>query len=241
MENNKIGHHISRQFNQELEDIRNKVLIMGGLAEQQMESAVRAFMTGNMELAEQVIQQDRQIDVLEKEIDRECLQILARRQPAAFDLRLLIAVIKSITELERIGDQAERIARSAIHLEDIEGGSREDYYKLKHLADLVRDMLHGALDSFARMNVDQVVYITEQDENVNREYISIIRQLISQMMEDPRNIKRTINVLWAVRALERIGDHACNICEYVIYMVKGEDVRHISQEELEAKVGGRKS
>lgn len=179
--------------------------------------------------------------MLEKEIDRECLQILARRQPAAFDLRLLIAVIKSITELERIGDQAERIARSAIHLEDIEGGSREDYYELKHLADLVRDMLHGALDSFARMNVDQVVYITEQDENVNREYISIIRQLISQMMEDPRNIKRTINVLWAVRALERIGDHACNICEYVIYMVKGEDVRHISQEELEAKVGGRKS
>ncbi len=239
MENNKIGHHISRQFNQELEDIRNKVLIMGGLAEQQIECAVRAFMTGDMELAEQVIQKDRQVDTLEKEIDRECLQILARRQPAAFDLRLLIAVIKSITELERIGDQAERIARSAIHLDDIEGSSHENYYELKHLADLVKEMLHGALDSFARMNVGQVVYITEQDENVNREYISIIRQLISQMMEDPRNIKRTINVLWAVRALERIGDHACNICEYVIYMVKGEDVRHISQEELEAKVSGR--
>jgi len=239
MENNKIGHHISRQFNQELEDIRNRVLIMGGLAEQQVESAVRAFMAGDMELADQVIQQDSQVDMLEKEIDRECLEILARRQPTAFDLRLLIAVIKSITELERIGDQAERIARSAIHLDDIEGGSHENYYELKHLADLVKEMLHGALDSFARMNVDQVVYITEQDENVNREYISIIRQLISQMMEDPRNIKRTINVLWAVRALERIGDHACNICEYVIYMVKGEDVRHISQEELEAKVNGR--
>lgn len=237
MGNNKVGQHISHQFNQELEDIRNKVLIMGGLVEQQLEWAVKAFMDGDMEMAEKVIQQDKQVNALEKDIDQECLQIIALRQPAAFDLRLLIAVIKSITELERIGDQAERIARSAIHLEDLER-SHENYYELQHLADLVKEMLYGALDSFARMETDKVMSIAEQDKNVNREYISIIRQLISQMMEDPRNIKRTLDVLWTARALERIGDHACNVSEYVVYMVEGEDIRHLDHDEMEQKIQG---
>ncbi len=237
MDNKQIGRHISRQFNVEMEDIRNKVLTMGGLVEQQLDLAISAFMTGDREQAEQVIQQDTQVNHLEVEIDQECMTILARRQPAAFDLRLLIAIIKLITELERIGDQTERIAETAIHLSDVEKQNQQ-YYEISHLADLVKRILDRSLDAFARLNVDDILSITAEEEKVNLEYVSIIRQLVSLMMEDPRNIKRTLDVLWTVRALERIADHAINICEYVIYIVKGEDVRHISYEELEKKVQG---
>ncbi len=233
MDSGKISQHISGQFNKELEDIRNKVLTMGGLVEQQIEWAVQAFTTGDTELADLVIKQDNQVDALEVAIDRECNQILALRQPAAFDLRLMIAVIKVINELEIIGDLSESIAKMAISLSDIEVTKKDNYYELQHIADLVRGMLHDVLDAFARMNVDDVASITGRDENVDREYISILRQLITHMMEDPRNITRTLTVLWTVRALERIGDHACYICEHLIYMMKGQNVRHASQEELQ--------
>lgn len=235
MDNTKIGHHISEQFNKELEDIRNKVLTMGGLVERQIELAIKAFTSGDLETAELVIKQDNQIDAFEMALDQECTQILALRQPAAFDLRLLLAVIKIINELEIVGDLAESIAKMAIHLASVEG-RHDEYYEVQHLSDLVRDMLHGALDAFARMSIENITDITGQDDNVDREYVSIIRQLITQMMEDPRNITRTLDVLWTVRALERIGDHACYICEHLIYMVKGESVRHLSQAELEKKV-----
>jgi phosphate transport system protein len=238
MDNTNIGHHISEQFNKELEDIRNHVLTMGGLVEEQIEQAIKAFTTSDVELAEQVIKQDNQIDALEKVLDRECMQIMALRQPTAFDLRLLITVLRIINELERVGDMAEHVAKMAIHLSNIEGNKSESYYEIQHIADLVKAMLHDALDAFARMTVEQVPAITGRDENVDREYASIIRQQITYMMEDPRNITRTINVLWTVRSLERIGDHACNICEHLVYMIKGEDVRHISRAELERKVKG---
>jgi phosphate transport system protein len=233
METGNIGQHISGQFNKELEDIRNKVLTMGGLVEQQIEWAVQAFTSGDTELADEVIKQDNLIDALEIMIDRECNQILALRQPAAFDLRLLITVIKVINELEIVGDLSESIAKMAISLAETESGKKDTYYELQHMADMVRAMLHDVLDAFARMNVDDVAAITGRDENVDREYLSIFRQLITHMMEDPRNITRTINVLWTVRALERIGDHACYICEHLIYMVKGQNVRHSTQEELQ--------
>ncbi|MDD5580345.1 MAG: phosphate signaling complex protein PhoU [Methylobacter sp.] len=235
MDNSKIGQHISGQFNKELEDIRNKVLNMGGLVERQIDLAVKAFINGDSEIAEQVIKQDNRIDAMEMDIDLECTQILALRQPAAFDLRLIIAVIKIISEIEIIGDLAERIAKMAIRISDAEANGYQ-FYELQHMADLVKDMLHGALDSFARMNIDEVAEITGRDENVDREYDSIIRQLITHMMEDPRNITRTLNVLWTVRAMERIGDHACYICNHLIYMIKGEDVRHLNQAELEKKM-----
>lgn len=235
MDNSKIGQHISGQFNKELEDVRNKVLTMGGLVEQQIELAVTAFSTGDLEMAELVIKQDNQVDALEMAIDQECMQILALRQPAAFDLRLLITVIKVINELERVGDMAERIAEMAIQLSNADN-KRDQYYELEHMAELVQEMLHGALDVFARMNIEDVTTITGLDENVDREYGSIIRQLITRMMEDPRNITRMLDVLWIARSLERIGDHACNICEHLVYMVKGEDVRHLTQEELEKKM-----
>jgi len=236
MDNSKIGHHISGQFNKELEDVRNKVLTMGGLVEQQIELAVTAFSTGDVEMAELVIKQDNQVDALEMAIDQECMQIFALRQPAAFDLRLLITVIKVINELERVGDLAERIAEMAIQLSGADNNKHDQYFELEHMAELVQEMLHGALDVFARMNVEDVTTITGLDENVDREYASIIRQLITRMMEDPRNITRMLDVLWIARSLERIGDHACNVCEHLVYMVKGEDVRHLTQEELERKM-----
>ncbi len=235
MDNSKIAHHISENFNKELEDIRYKVLAMGGLVEEQIELAVKALTNGDMELAELVIKQDNQIDELEMVIDAECTQIIALRQPAAFDLRLLLTVLRVINELERVGDLAERIAKLAIQLSSNEGKS-DQYHELQHMADLVKEMLHNSLDSFARMSIEGITDITGRDEQVDREYSSIIRQLITQMMEDPRNITRALDMLWTVRALERIGDHACYICEHLIYMVKGEDVRHLTQAELEQKM-----
>lgn len=236
MDNSKIAHHISENFNKELEDIRNQVLRMGGLVESQIQQAVHALTTGDMELAELVIKQDNQIDELEMVIDAECTQIIALRQPAAFDLRLLLTVLRVINELERIGDLAERIAKTAIYLSNNSEGRTDQYYELQHMSGLVRDMLHDALDSFARMSVDNITDITARDEQVDREYSSIIRQLITQMMEDPRNITRSLDMLWTVRALERIGDHSRYICEHLVYMVKGEDVRHLTQAELELKL-----
>jgi len=234
MDNSIIGQHISERFNQELEDIRNKVLMMGGLVERQIQLAVEAYTTGNMELAEQVIKQDNDVDELEVAIDQECTQILALRQPTAFDLRLLIAVIKIIHEIERVGDKAERIAEMAIKLAGI--GNKIPHHELEHMSDLIKGMLHDALDAFARMTLENVPDITLMDEKVDREYDNILRQLITRMMEDPRNITQTLDVLWTIRALERIGDHACYICEHLVYMINGEDVRHLSHEELEKRV-----
>lgn len=235
MENNKIKQHISRQFNEEMEDIRNKVLAMGGLVEQQVALATKAFMGYDMESAEQVVQQDKLVNELEKDIDHECTEIMAKRQPAAFDLRMLIATIKIITDLERIGDEAARIAKMTMRLEGADY-YQDKYYEIEHLLELVKDMLNGALDAYARTDVDEVIAITAQDAKVDREYTSITRQLITQMMENPRNITRALDIMWTARALERIGDHTCNVCEHVIYMVKGKDVRHVSREELEKTV-----
>jgi phosphate transport system protein len=235
MDNNKIKQHISRQFNEEMEDIRNKVLTMGGLVEQQVALATKAFMGYDMESAEQVVQQDKLVNELEKDIDHECTEIMAKRQPAAFDLRMLIATIKIITDLERIGDEAARIAKMTMRLEGADY-YQDKYYEIEHLLELVKEMLNGALDAYARTDIDEVIAITAQDAKVDREYTSITRQLITQMMENPRNITRALDIMWTARALERIGDHTCNVCEHVIYMVKGKDVRHLSREELEKTV-----
>jgi len=235
MENRASGQHISHLFDEEMEDIRHKVLTMGGLVQQQMEEAVKAFISSDQALAEKVMQQDEMVNNLEIEIDHDCIQVIAIRQPTAIDLRMLISVIKVITELERIGDEAARIAKMAIRLEATDY-FHDQYHELNHLVEMVKGMLSGSLDSFARMDVDGVAKITRKDEKVDREYSSIIRQLITRMMEDPRNITRMLDILWTSRALERIGDHACNICEHVVYIVKGDDVRHLSQEELERKI-----
>jgi phosphate transport system protein len=226
-----ISHHISQQFNEELEAIRHKVLAMGGLVEEQIESATAALVSGDVEQAEGVISRDYQVNAFEVAIDEESIQVLARRQPAAGDLRLIVAVIKTITDLERMGDQAEKVARMAVHLADMER-PKNQYSELVHLSDRVRKMLTGALDAFARMDAEAAANVAQEDLKVDTEYDAIMRQMITFMMEDPRTVKRTLDTMWSARALERIGDHARNICEYVIYLVKGKDVRHISLEEL---------
>jgi phosphate transport system protein len=232
MENQGIRQHISRKFNEELEDIRSKVLAMGGLVEKQIANAIKALVDSDIEQAEDVITRDYKVNAYEVAIDEECTQILARRQPAASDLRLIVAVIKTITDLERIGDQAERVSRMAIHLAEMER-PKNQYSELQHLGDHVLAMLHDTLDAFARMDPEAAVEVAKKDLKVDREYESIMRQMITHMMEDTRNVKRTLDIMWSARALERIGDHARNICEYVIYFVRGKDVRHTSIEEME--------
>ncbi len=235
-----MTHHISRQYDQELEDIRNRVLAMGGLVEQQIADAVTALVENDERLAELVISNDYKVNAMEVAIDEECTQIVARRQPAASDLRLVMAVIKTITDLERIGDEAERISHMALRHAG-QDGIRDYYAQLENVAQRVRHMLHGALDAFARMDTELAVKVWREDLKVDKDYEGLLRQLVTYMMEDPRSIPRVLDVMWSARALERIGDRSRNICEYVIYLVKGKDVRHTSLEDLEKEVrGGRK-
>jgi phosphate transport system protein len=235
MEKSSLGHHISQQFNAELEDIRTKVLTMGGLVEQQIQDALNALVTANVELAENVVKNDVKVNALEVNIDEECARILARRQPAASDLRLIVAVIKTITDLERIGDEAEKVARMAAELANLER-PRNQYHETQHLGESVQHMVHDALDAFARMDVEAALKVALYDEEVDLKYEGILRQLITHMMEDPRSIKRVMDVIWSIRALERIGDHAKNICEYIIYLVKGKDVRHLGFDVIEKEL-----
>lgn len=239
MDKLNISHHISQQFNTELEEVRSKVLAMGGLVEQQLADALTALGQGDGALAEQVMKNDYQVNALEVEIDEECTYILARRQPAATDLRLVMAVIKTITDLERIGDEAERVGRMADHLagSDVKVSLLGE---IEHLGEMVRNMLHQALDAFARTDVELSVEVLHQDRKVDDKYESLTRQVITYMAEDPRIIPLTLNLLWAARSLERIGDRSRNICEYVIYLVRGKDVRHTSLEQIEAEARGER-
>ena len=233
-----IHTHISRQFNSELEDIRTRVLQMGGLVEQQIDQAIIALAKGDIALAEEVVTNDYKVNKLEVTIDEECNQIIARRQPAAGDLRLVVAVIKTITDLERIGDEAEKIARMAVRLAT-EERPKNNYIEIQALGNHVRQMVHDALDAFARLDTVAALRVAREDTLVDQEYEGVMRQMITFMMEDPRTITRMLNVMWAARALERIGDHASNICEYVIYLVKGKDVRHTRLEDIEKEVLGK--
>lgn len=224
--------HISQQFEKELQDVRSRVLAMGGLLEQQISNALEALMTGNIELAREAIDADIQVNSLEMSIDEECIQILALRQPTAGDLRLVTAILKTITDLERIGDEATSIARMAQNLSQ-KDRPKKNYRELQVLGNHVRGMLRDALDAFARFDVDQALKVAGEDENVDSEYESIIRQLITYMMEDPRAVTRVIDMMWSARSLERIADHAHNVCKHIIYLVEGKDVRHLSIEKME--------
>lgn len=225
MQPTDLTDHISKRFNKDLEGLRNKVLAMGGLVETQLSDAIEAVVSGDSALGLRVAKDDYKVNKLEVSIDEECGRILATRAPAAGDLRLIVAIIKTITDLERIGDEAEKIGYLASKLAGMDRPA-DSYRELKNLGDHVLHMLRDAMNAFARLDVEASKLILIEDERVDEEYDAITRQCITFMMEDPHSVKRVMNVTWAARALERIGDHAKNICEYVIYMVEGRDIRH---------------
>jgi phosphate transport system protein len=237
MEKADLSHHISRRFNEDLERVRNKVLSMGGFVEQQLSKAVTSLVEGDSVMGEAVARDDYQVNSMEVSIDEECSRILATRAPAAGDLRVVVAIIKAITDLERMGDECEKIGYIASRLATQERPA-DKYREIKHLGRIVQDMVHDSLDAFARMDAETALRVARQDRMVDEEYESIQRQCITFMMEDPRQIRRALDVTWVVRSLERIGDHAKNICEYVIYMVHGKDIRHTRLEDVESELRG---
>ncbi len=222
-----FGRHISGQFNVELESIRTHVLTMGGLVEQQLSFAIQALHKEDIELARKVVRDDHKVNSMEVSIDEACTRIIAKRQPTAKDLRLIMAIIKTITDLERIGDVATKIAYVAI--ESPASKERQFHISLEALCRQAIDMLHQVLDAFARMDVEAAANVYKMDDKLDVEYEAVIRQLMTYMMEDPKNIPHILQVMWSARAIERVGDRCQNICEYIIYFVKGKDVRHLKQ------------
>ena len=230
-----LTHHTSSRFNEDLERIRASVLEMGGLVERLLHDALCGIERGDSDIVVEVAQQESRVNQMERSIDEDCSRVLATRSPAATDLRLLIAVLKTITDLERVGDEAEKVATIAVHMAGVER-PRSRYRELRHIGALVTAMLREALDAFARLDADLAFQVARRDRAVDEEYEAIHRQCITFMMEDPRTIRRALDVMWVVRAIERIGDHAKNICEYVIYTVHGKDVRHTRLEDAEREL-----
>ena len=231
MDTGHLNKHISGQFNVELENVRSQVLAMGGLVEQQLLSALKALNEMNNELAQLVIERERRVDDLEVSIDKECVRIIAKRQPTASDLRLMMVIIKTITDLERIGDLAEHTAKSVLKSD----GSLPDAVRvnLEAMGETIVSMLHEVLDAFARMDAESALSVHQRDKKVDSLHEGIVRQLLTYMMGDSRSIPFMLDVMFTSRSLERIGDHCKNIAEYVIYFVKGTDVRHISTQDIE--------
>ncbi|MFC3283919.1 phosphate signaling complex protein PhoU [Litchfieldella rifensis] len=231
--------HISKQFNHELEELKTHLMTMGGLVERQVQEAVAALLDGDSRLAERVRDNDKAVNDLQIKIDDECTRVLARRQPAASDLRLVLAVIRATSDLERIGDEASKIARNALALTE-NGNGTKGFVEVRHISEHVRKMVRDALTAFARFDIDLALAVVHEDDAVDSEYTSAMRSLVTFMMEDPRSITSVLSVMWILRALERIGDHADNLAEYVIYLVKGLDIRHIDPDDLDEDALKRK-
>jgi phosphate transport system protein len=227
--------HISKNFDLELESLRTRVLQMGGMAEQQVRRAIDGLYEGDTQLLETVIRDDERINQMETEIDMLCNQIIARRQPTAIDLRMVVSVMKAISDIERVGDKARKIARLGTSIANAPAGGPVNV-ELEHMAETALKMLRLSLDGFARLDVAPVAEAVRLDEQVNAAYRGAARQLITYMMEDPRTITRSLDILSIAKAIERVGDHATNIAEYVVYMVKGLNVRHATPDEVEARI-----
>lgn len=232
MANGSVNQHISKQFDDELENVREKVLAMGGLVEQQLNNALKSLIEGDLDLGKSVIETEVQVNSYDVSIDQQCTKILAMRQPAASDLRLVMAITKTITDLERVGDEAEKIAKMGLELTDKQG-PKSYYVGINAMGNLVSRLLHDSLDAFARMDSKIAVEVASKEIESDDQYVAILRQLITYMMEDPRNISGALDAVWVARALERIGDHSRNICENIIYLVEGKDVRHTSIKYME--------
>jgi phosphate transport system protein len=222
--------HIYKQYDAELESVRAKVLEMGGLVENQIKDAMKALVESNPTLAQEVVKKDHLVNRLEVQIDEDCITIIARRQPTAGDLRMILMMIKTITDLERIGDEAAKIARFAMSIHEAKRAWTTKFSDVKAMAIVAQTMLRMSLDAFARSDENKMQEIANMDVTVDEQYQASIRQMITFMLEDPRTISMALEVLFVAKAIERVGDHAKNISEYVVYMVKGKDVRHLSAE-----------
>jgi phosphate transport system protein len=219
--------HASKQYDLDLGSIRSRVLAMGGLVESQIRRALDALAAGDAAQLDEVIATDHRVNAMEVALDGDCSQLIVRRQPAAGDLRMIFAITKTVTDLERIGDEAQKIARMAKDIRERGGGAyAQPMVQVRHAAEAAISMLQRALDAFARLDVDTAREVIRDDARVDNEFRSILRQLITFMMEDPRTISTALDVVWIAKAIERIGDHAKNMAEYVIYIVEGTDVRH---------------
>ena len=238
MEAADFSHHTSTRFNAELERVRSRVLAMGGFVEEQLRRSLTALAEGDSQLGQSVARDDSKVNGMEVSIDEECWRILATRAPAAGDLRMIVATIKTITDLERVGDECEKIAHIAARLASVDQPA-DRYREVRHIGRIVQTMVRDTLDAFARLDAAAALRICREDRQVDEEYESIQRQCITFMMEDPHSIRRALDVMWVVRSLERIGDHAKNICEYIIYMVHGKDVRHTSLDSVELELAER--
>jgi phosphate transport system protein len=227
-----MSDHTNTQFDEELERIRSRVSHMGGLIEAQLVRLKRGMFSDSVGDLETVMKSDYMINALEVEIDELCTHVIAARQPVASDLRLVMAVIKTITDLERIGDKVEKIARMTYDLASKDGLQVSRFSELRSMLDQVSTMVRESLDAFARLDTAAAPALAQADKDVDREFDGITRRLVTHMMENPRNITSALDIMFIAKAIERIGDHATNITEYVVYMVHGRDVRHVSPEEL---------
>jgi phosphate transport system protein len=234
---NKDGHvdHISQQFNAELDDIRTQLMTMGGLVEQQLKDAMTALKEGDSALVKTAIKADQEVNGMEMHMDEQCTRIIARRQPAASDLRLIIAISKAVADLERMGDEICGIASNAGKLIE-EGAVDQGYTQIRHISDLVATMVRDALTAFARYDADLAYEVAKRDNEVDKEYKFAMRALVTQMMEDPRTIAQSMHTIWILRSLERVGDHAQNVAEHLFYLVKGINVSHSSVEQMHASL-----
>ena len=221
-----ISEHASKQYDLDLDSIRSRVLQMGGLVESQIRNALEALASGDRALIDDVIATDHRVNAMEVSIDEDCSQVIVRRQPAANDLRTVLAIVKTVTDLERMGDEAQKIARMARSIHERGATQMPHRTDVRHAATIALAMLQRTLDAFARLDVATAAEVIKDDAAIDSEFRSVLRQLITYMMEDPRTISTALEVVWVAKAIERIGDHAKNIAEYVIYIVKGTDVRH---------------
>ena len=225
--------HISEQYDLELSQIRDLLMEMGGLVEQQVNHACTSFVNHDAELATQVRDVESRLNQFEVELDDHCVSIIAKRQPTAIDLRNVVSVMKAITDLERIGDEADRIAKMALAVADLPQ-PEDRYADFRRIHEDIMRMLRRTLDAFARLDVENALRVIDADEDIDEAYNALVRRCIEKMRSQPDDVESSISLMWAARALERIGDHAKNISEYVIYQVKGKDVRHQPTDDVEA-------
>ena len=235
-----MNEHLSKQFDTELDDVRARLMRMGGLVEEQVRATTLAFAEGDADLVEKIIARDTEVDAYEVDIDNICVHVVARRQPTAVDLRMIMSVSKTVTDLERIGDEAKKVAKATRKiLERGFSANTPQIMTVRTMGEECAAMLHDVLNAFVRMDADLALQIVRRDKEIDQHFRAITRELVTYMMEDPRTISSALDIIFIVKSMERIGDHCKNIAKDVIYIVQGRDVRHLKLDELEQEAKAR--